>query len=83
MFIVSKAFIISSATVIVRAGGGDISLNTFVIYISSVYSPFSDMVGLPSHNTPFPGVLMKSIGAASFDRMPFLTSTTCVGCNIK
>ena len=30
---------------------------------SSVYSPFSDRVGLPHHNTPFPGVLMKSIGA--------------------
>ena len=29
----------------------------------SVYSPFSDRVGLPHHNTPFPGVLMKSIGA--------------------
>ena len=25
---------------------------------------------------------MKSIGAAFFDRMPFLTSTTCVGCNM-
>ena len=53
------------------------------IYIISVYSPFSDRVGLPLHNTPFPGVLMKSIGTAFFDRMPFLTSTTCVGCNIK
>ena len=31
---------------------------------SSVYSPFSDRVGLPPHNTPFPGVLMKSIGAS-------------------
>ena len=31
---------------------------------SSVYSPFSDRVGLPHHNTPFPGVLMKNIGAA-------------------
>ena len=30
---------------------------------SSVYSPFSDRVGLPPHNTPFPRVLMKSIGA--------------------
>ena len=27
---------------------------------SSVYSPFSDRVGLPPHNTPFPGVLLKS-----------------------
>ena len=31
---------------------------------SSVSSPFSDRVGLPHHNTPIPGVLMKSIGAA-------------------
>ena len=30
---------------------------------SSVYSPFSDRVGLPPHNTFFPRVLMKSIGA--------------------
>ena len=52
------------------------------IYILSVYSPFSDRVGLPLHNTHFPGVLMKSIGATFFDRMHFLTSTTCVGCNM-
>ena len=32
-----------------------------MIYILSVYSQFSDRVGLPLHNTPFPGVLMKSI----------------------
>ena len=25
----------------------------------TVYSPFSDKVGLPLHNNPFPGVLMK------------------------
>ena len=31
---------------------------------SSVYSPLSDKVGLPPHNTPFPGVIMKCIGAA-------------------
>ena len=30
---------------------------------SSVYSPFSDRVGLPPNNNPFPGVLMKSIEA--------------------
>ena len=31
---------------------------------SSVYSTFSDRVGLPPHNTPFPRVLiLKSIGA--------------------
>ena len=35
---------------------------------SSVYSPFSDRVGVPPHNTPFPGVLIKSIGAAFFLR---------------
>ena len=28
------------------------------LYILSVYSQFSDRVGLPLHNTPFPGVLM-------------------------
>ena len=41
-------------------------------YILSVYSPFSDRVGLTLHNTPFPGVLMKSIGAAFFrpDALP-------------
>ena len=33
-------------------------------YILSVYSPFSDRVGLPPHNAYFPGVLMKSTGAA-------------------
>ena len=33
-------------------------------YILSVYSPFSDRIGLPIHNTPFPGVLIKSIGTA-------------------
>ena len=31
---------------------------------SSVYSPFSFRVGHPPHNTPFSGVLMKSIGEA-------------------
>ena len=58
------------------------NLNCY-IYILLVYRPFSDRVGLPLHNTPFPGVLMKSIGAAFFDRMPILMSTKCVGCNIK
>ena len=33
------------------------------IYISSVYSPFSDRVGLPPHTIPYSEVLMKSIGA--------------------
>ena len=36
----------------------------FNIYILSFCSLFSDRVGLPLHDTPFPGVLMKSIGAA-------------------
>ena len=31
------------------------------LYISSVYSPFSNVVELPLHNSPFSGVLMKSI----------------------
>ena len=30
------------------------------IYILLVYSPFSDRVGLPLHNIPSPGVLLKS-----------------------
>ena len=50
---------------------------------SSVYSPFSDRVGLPPHNTPFLRGLMKSIGAAFYDRMPFLTCGCGVGCSIK
>ena len=32
------------------------------LYISLVYSPFSDRVELPLHDIPFSGVLMKSIG---------------------
>ena len=32
------------------------------IFISSVYSPSSDRIGLPLHNIPSSGVLMKSIG---------------------
>ena len=32
-----------------------------VIYISLVYSPFSDKVGPPLHDIPSSGVLMKSI----------------------
>ena len=30
------------------------------IYILSVYIPFSDRVGLPPHNAPFLGLLMKN-----------------------
>ena len=33
------------------------------LYISSVYCPFSDRFGLPLHNFPSSGLLMKSIGA--------------------
>ena len=36
---------------------------TALYSISSVYSPFSDGVGLSLHNIPSSGVLMKSIGA--------------------
>ena len=35
----------------------------FLSYISSVYSPFSDGVGLSLYNIPSSGVLVKSIGA--------------------
>ena len=38
MFIVSKALLISSATVIVRAGGGGIWLNPFAMVLFSVGS---------------------------------------------
>ena len=47
-----------------------------ILLLSSVYSPFSNRVGLPPHNTPFSAVLMKSIGAAIF-------TTTCVECSVK
>ena len=40
-----------------------------VVYISSVYSLFSDGVGLPLHTIPSPGVLMiMSIGAVNHMR---------------
>ena len=35
-----------------------------LLSLPSVYSPFSNRVGLSLHNNPFPGVLMDSIGAA-------------------
>ena len=38
-------------------------IQQYSVYISSVYSPFSDRVGLPVYNIPSTGVLMKSIGA--------------------
>ena len=38
MFIVSKALLISSATVIVRAGGGGIGLNPFATVLFTVCS---------------------------------------------
>ena len=37
---------------------------TTEIIIASVYGPFSDGIGLPLHNIPSSGVLVKSIGAA-------------------
>ena len=40
--------------------------SSICISSSSVYSPFSDRVRLPPHNTPFPGLLIKSNGAAFF-----------------
>ena len=53
----------------VFTGTENYKLSHNYIYILSVYSLFSDKVGLPLHNTPFPGVLMKSIGAVFFDRI--------------
>ena len=49
-----------------------------VIYISSVYSMFSDRVGLPLHNIPSSGVLMKSTGAEVLrpDALPDVTKKT-------
>ena len=38
-------------------------LYQYYIYITSVYSPFSNRVGLPLHNIPSPGGLMMSVGA--------------------
>ena len=43
--------------------------------MSSVYSPFSDRVGLSLHNIPSSGVLMKSIAAE------FLRSDALPGVN--
>ena len=34
-----------------------------VIIYNVVFNPFFSRFGLPLHNTPFPGFLMKSIGA--------------------
>ena len=66
-----------------------ICTNSFNIWLwSYIYQRFIAHfpIGLefPLITLPFQGVLMKSIGAAFFnDWMPFLTSTICVGCNIK
>ena len=51
---------------------------------SSVYSPFSDRVGLSPHNTPFPGVLMKSNGAAFLrpDALPDVNHMRGMQCEI-
>ena len=48
-------------------------------HTSSVYSPFADRVGLPPHNTPFPRVLMKSIGAGFLrpDSLPDVRGMQC------
>ena len=50
-------------------GGGRAVITVYIYYR---YIVFSDRVGLPLHNTPFPGVLMKSIIAAFFrpDTLP-------------
>ena len=41
----------------------NIKICYIMFYILSVYSPFSDWVGLALHNIPSSGLLMKSIGA--------------------
>ena len=53
--------------------------------MSSVYSPFSDRVVFLLLNIPTSGGLMKSIAATElfYDRIPFLTLTTCMGYSIK
>ena len=54
------------------------------VYISSVYSPFSDRVGLPLHNIPSSGVLMKSIGAEFLrpDVLPGVNNMCWMQCRI-
>ena len=52
-------------------GGNDVKVNRdgsseLRLYISSVYCLFSDGVGLPLHNIPSSGVLVKSIEAIFF-----------------
>ena len=49
-----------------------------VIIYNVVFNPFSSRFGLPLHNTPFSGLLMKSIGALFYGRISFLVSTACV-----
>ena len=39
-----------------------LAIKSIYIWLIS-YSPFSDRVGLPHHNIPSPGVLMKNIEA--------------------
>ena len=49
-----------------------------VIIYNVVFNPFSSRFGLPLHNTPFPGLLMKSSGGLFYDRISFLASIACV-----
>ena len=49
-----------------------------VIIYNLVFNPFYSRFGLPLHNTPFPGLLMKSSGGLFYDRISFLASTACV-----
>ena len=52
------------------------NINIQSLYISSVYSPFSDRVGLSPHNTPFPGVLMSYDAFLSFQLEQYLICGT-------
>ena len=49
-----------------------------VIIYNVVFNLFFSRFELPLHNTPFPGLLMKSIGGLFYDRISFLASTACV-----
>ena len=69
-------FLLSSkGPLFLRALTSRLGFSLSQLVISSVYSPFSDVVGLPLHNIPSSGVLMKSIAAE------FLRSDALSGVN--
>ena len=54
----------------------------FIIYILSVYSPFSDRVGLPFMHSLSRGI-NEEYWSNVFRPDALLDVTTCVGCTIK